>query len=383
MFNRDIIRILQRNCLGCHAPGKIKADIPLTSYEDARPWAKAIKEEILERRMTPYQAVKGYGNFVHDYGLTQREIELMISWIDGGAPRGEAKDYPANDIGRLILGKEWALGEPDLILEPEQEIKLTPDTSDVTHCIKLPTGLKSDRYLTAIDFQPGNGAVVHHASFALKLKSDSQSCDGGELSFAQWTPAQPPGRLPAGYGQLIPAESNLVVKINYRSRGEQTVDRSRVGLYFSRAIVKKTIRNLLISPAAKVAIPANDEAFRIQATLKLDGPVELVSIRPLLFPFASSIEATVIRPDGSSEVLIWVRNYRFDWQPSFFFKNPVALPRGARIEVTGYLDNSEQHRNATRQSSSLVSFQEALCELAYAPSAPAPAHRPVAKSTRR
>lgn len=370
MFNRDVIRILERNCLGCHAPGKIKADIPLTTYEETRPWAKAIKEEILERRMGPYQAVRGYGNFVHDYGMTQRDVELMISWIDGGAPRGEVKDYPGNDIRRLILGKEWALGEPDLILEPEEAIKLDPEKNEATHCFTLPTGLKTNRYLSAIDFQPGNGAVVYNASFAISSKSgapNGQSCDGDAAGFAYWAPAQPVGRFPAGYGQLIPADSNLIVKINYRLRGEQALDRSRVGLYFSRETTNKAVRNLAIAPPTKVTIPANDAAFRVQATHKIDAPVELVSIRPLLFPFASSIEATVVKPDGSSEVLIWARNYRFDWQPSFLFKTPIAIPRGARIEITGYFDNSEQNRNNPQEAPAPISFQGAMCEVTYAP----------------
>src|SRR5499433_4460343 len=114
MFNREVIRILERNCLACHAPGKIKSDIPLTTYEEARPWAKAIKEEVLEKRMAPFQAVKGYGSFIHDYTLPKRDVELLVSWIEGGAPRGEAKDYPKEELEKLIAGREWELGKPDL-----------------------------------------------------------------------------------------------------------------------------------------------------------------------------------------------------------------------------------------------------------------------------
>jgi hypothetical protein len=377
MFNRDIIRILERNCLGCHAQGKFKADIPLTTYEETRPWAKAIKEEILERRMGPYQAVKGYGNFVHDYGLTQRDIELMISWIDGGAPRGEPKDYPASDIRKLIAGREWPLGEPDLILEPEQEIKIDPEKGDVAKCLSLPTGLKTNRYLSAIDFQPGNGSIVYNANFAIESKPNGAACDAGDPSFAQWSPNQPAARFPTGYGQLIPAGSNILLRIGYRPRGEQAVDRSRIGLYFSREPVNKAVRSVKISPAAKVSIPANDAAFRTQATLPIEAPMELISIRPLLFPLATSIEATMIRPDGSSEVLIWARDYRFDWQPSFFFKSPIAAPRGARIEITAYFDNSEQNRNHPQEAPAPISFQGPLCELTVVTGGPAakPARR--------
>src|SRR5262249_53338515 len=148
MFNKEVIRILNRNCLSCHAPGKIKADISLTTYEEARPWAKAIKEEVLEKRMVPFQAVKGYGKFQHDYALPQRDVELLVSWIEGGAPRGEAKDYPKAEIERLLKGDAWLLGQPDLILQPEKETKTEKDG---TECFLLPTNLKEVRWLNAID----------------------------------------------------------------------------------------------------------------------------------------------------------------------------------------------------------------------------------------
>ena len=167
MFNKEIIRIFERNCLGCHAPNKIKADIPLTTYEEARPWAKAIKEEILEKRMMPFQAVKGYGSFQHDYALLQRDVELIVSWVEGGAPRGDAKDYPKAAIERLIEGKEWKLGKPDLVLEPAAEVVLEAGAME-TRCVSLPTGLKQGRTINAVEFQPGNGAIVEAASALMK-----------------------------------------------------------------------------------------------------------------------------------------------------------------------------------------------------------------------
>src|SRR6185369_17225435 len=153
MFNKEVIRILERNCLACHAPGKIKSDISLTTYEEARPWAKAIKEEVLEKRMMPFQAVKGYGAFLHDYTLPQRDVELLVSWIEGGAPRGEAKDYPKEEIDKLIAGKEWNLGKPDLILTLDKETRIGADGPDETRCFSLPTNLKEDRWVNGLDFQ--------------------------------------------------------------------------------------------------------------------------------------------------------------------------------------------------------------------------------------
>ncbi len=365
MFNREIIRILDENCLGCHAPGKIKGEIPLTTYEEARPWAKAIKEEVLEKRMMPYQAVKGYGSFHHDYTLKQRDVELLISWIEGGAPRGEAKDYPAEKIQKLIAGSEWKLGEPDLILQPEQDIKIVPEDASPNRCLSLPLDLKEDRFLTALDFHPGNGAIVYSASFAIESKADSKSCGANQSGFAQWVPGQAAMKWPAGYGVRIPAGSRLAVRITYRTNGEPATDRSKIGLYFGKTSALKSIQTLAIAPANVIALPANQAGIRAKATQVLSEAMEIIAIRPMLFPYGTSMEVTAHRPDGTSEVLLWVRDYRFDWQPAYLLKKPFALPRGARIEATAYYDNSDENRNNPNDPPAPVRIDSALCEIAY------------------
>lgn len=369
MFNKEIIRILERNCLGCHAAGKIKEDIPLTTYEEARPWAKAIKEEVLEKRMMPFQAVKGYGRFQHDYLLTQRDTELLISWIEGGAPRGDAKDYPQHEIDHLMKGDVWPLGQPDLILQPDSEIRLDAESEDETRCVVIPTGLKESRWLNAIDFQPGNGSVVHSASFAIEkaiAKTDTatrKDCLANAEKIGDWVPGQSATRLPQGFGQKLPAGARLVMQIHYRSNGEASTDRSRLALYFAKDAISNSVRNMSIKPATQT-VPANDGNFRVKTSLTLNEATEAVSIRPLLFPFAKSVEATALRPDGSIEVLIVARGYRYNWQPAYYFKKPVQFPRGTRIEVTAYLDNSDNNRNNPNDTPVALQFDEPLCEIA-------------------
>jgi hypothetical protein len=92
-FNKEVVRIFERSCLSCHRPGGI-ALFSLATYEEARPWAKAIKEEMLEKRMPVWHAVKGFGDFRNAPRLTQREVDLIVNWVEGGAPKGEDKDYP-------------------------------------------------------------------------------------------------------------------------------------------------------------------------------------------------------------------------------------------------------------------------------------------------
>ncbi len=212
MFNKEVIRILERNCLACHAPGKIKSDIPLTTYEEARPWAKAIKEEVLEKRMAPFQAVKGYGSFVHDYTLPQRDVELLVSWIEGGAPRGDAKDYPKEEIEKLIGGEEWELGKPDLILQPDKETSIAADGDDETRCFVLPDESERRPLDQRIDFQPGAGAVVNSASVFVVPPSGGKApakagtannCPPNAEPIGQWAPGQSVSRLPERRGDQI------------------------------------------------------------------------------------------------------------------------------------------------------------------------------------
>lgn len=381
MFNKEVIRILERNCLACHAPGKIKADIPLTTYEEARPWAKAIKEEVLEKRMMPFQAVKGYGSFQHDYILSQRDIELLTSWIEGGAPRGDAKDYPKELIEQRLAGKTWPLGQPDLLLQPDSEAQIAADGDDEERCFVLPTGLKQARWLSALDFQPGNGNIVYHAAFFL-AKEDVvppnvrlSACAIAGESLGNWVPGQASTRLPAGFGRSLPADAQIVLKIRYHKNGEAAADRSRLALYFAPANTSKAVRDVAIKSPA-VTIPANAENYRLQASYTVPQTAQAVALRPRLFPFAKFLEASAHRPDGSVEVLLIAREYRYDWQPAYVFKKPVSLPKGTRIEIVAYLDNSENNPRLPNDVSQELKFDDPLCELSLA-------NAPLAKQVRR
>ena len=91
-FDREIVRLFNSHCISCHRSGG--QAFSLATYEEARPWAKAIGEEVLRRRMPPWGAVKGFGDFRDDQGLTPEQLELIVDWEEGGAPEGDAKDIP-------------------------------------------------------------------------------------------------------------------------------------------------------------------------------------------------------------------------------------------------------------------------------------------------
>lgn len=367
-FNKEIARIFQKSCWGCHTQGKVKGDIPLSTYEEARPWAKAIKEEVLEKRMPPYQAVKGYGSFQHDYLLPQREVELIVSWVEGGAPKGEAKHYPAAKDG-------WVLGAPDLLLQPEKEMQISGEGNEVARCFTLPTGLKAQAWLQAVDFQPGNGPLVQRATFALQT-GPSESCGKADAAanpniLGQWVPGQAPLQLPLGTARMLPSNAQIQMTIHYRLNGETAIDRSQLALYFAKPqpkqIAPKAVRNLALT-AAPITLAVKEALQPVKASLTLTEAAEVIALRPLLFPFGQSVEVRAVRPDGFSEVLIWARNYRYNWQPDYVLRKPVMLPRGTRLEATAYLDNSDNNPNNPNETAKEVSLKGPLCELLVASS---------------
>jgi ribosomal protein S28E/S33 len=373
-FNREVVRVLQRNCLGCHRTGGIA--MSLETYEEARPWAKAIKEEILEKRMPPWHAVKGYGEFLNAPSLTQHEVDVIVNWVEGGAPKGDDKDLPS---GRLVKD-DWTLGKPNLTLKPSRKVEVAAD-ADEERTFVLPTKLKEDRWLAAVEFRPGKRSVVHCAtvmvedpgSAAQAVPSPSQKAGVNRLispaqvpvqmatTLAKWLPGQKAVALPEGVAQLLPAGSSIMLKIHYRGAGETVKDQSEVGLFFAKAPARTQLREVAISSPDAV-IPAGAESHRVDASLTLKGDSEAIAIRPRAHALVISLQATAYKPDGTQEVLLWARGHRNDWQPTYYFRQPVLLPKGTRVEVVAHFDNSDANSDNPNDPAKQVRWSELTSE---------------------
>ena len=348
-FNKEVIRVLQRNCLGCHHPGG--AAMSLATYDEARPWAKAIKEELLEKRMPPWCAVKGYGEFSNAPSLTHRDIDMIVNWVEGGAPKGDEKDLPPSPL----FSNDWQLGKPDLTLKPEVPSKVAAD-ADEFRTLVLGANLKEDRWISAIDLQPGNGTVVHCAKvYSLRSSAEAppmtpvRTDDAGlsvDLSAATVLGTWAPGQkrvLFEDVAQLLQAGSRIAVKIHYRGAGEAVNDLSTVGLYFAKNLQRRPLQEIAITnPGANIPVAAEPYPIKVSVTTQSD--TEAIAIRPRVHPLVMSLQATAYRPDGSEEVLIWTRRYQFDWEPTYVFRQPIILPRGTRVDVVAYFDNSEENQ---------------------------------------
>ena len=156
-FSRDVAPIFYKNCVSCHRPGEI-APMSLMSYKEVRPWAKAIREKVVSKQMPPWHPDPQYGNWENDRRLSQKEVDTIVAWVDGGAQEGNPKDLPP--APKLASG--WQIGEPDMIFQMPAEFSVPAEGSVSYQHFAVPTNFKEDRYIQALEARAGNLSVVHH-----------------------------------------------------------------------------------------------------------------------------------------------------------------------------------------------------------------------------
>src|SRR5262245_55879473 len=156
-FHRDVEPLLQAHCQTCHRPGEA-APMSLLKYDDARKWAAAIKEAVALRKMPPWFADPGHGQFANDRRLSAGEIETISQWVDGGKKEGDSKDAPKP----LTFAEGWTIGTPDAVIEMPNAVEVPASgTVDYTFVV-VPTGFTEDKWIERVEVRPGARDVVHH-----------------------------------------------------------------------------------------------------------------------------------------------------------------------------------------------------------------------------
>jgi hypothetical protein len=344
VFNREIAQIFQKKCFQCHTDGNVS--VPLTTYREARPWAVAIKEEILEKKMPPWGAASGYGHFANDMSLTGREISLILSWADGGAPSGVLlvdEDKPPVFIPPL---NGWEQGPPDAVIGVAADQKIAADSPFRIERFQVSTGLKQARWLRALQLNPSDRRAIRYAAIY-----DARS--GRWLG--TWTPSSQVSAMPAGSGVQLPAAAKLNVEIGYRGGMDEALGSGELGLYFAEKAPAQTASAIEIAATPlSVAAGKIGERFRAEAVIK--SATTIAAMWPRLGPGARSIEVSAIRPDGSVEPMLWVNSFRAEWPAPYIMKEPITLPAGTRLVMTAYYDNKTDAAIAAKPSLSITAL---------------------------
>ena len=343
-FTRDVAPIFQKSCQNCHRPGSI-APMSLITYEDARPWARSIKQRVEMRQMPPWHVDRTVGirQFKDDPSLTDQEIATLVAWAGEGAPRGNPADMPPprqfDDADR------WHIGKPDLIVPMPKVFTVKTAAADWWGIFEADSGLKEDRYIKAVEAKPSPGArrVVHHSVETLVY--DDGTNGGGTL--VEYAVGKNGDVFPEGSGKLMKAGAKVRFNMHYHAIGEPVTDRTEVGIvFYPKGVVPRHVITTILSPNQDdLDIPAGADNVRSDAYFKMDKPSHLVGFMPHMHNRGKRQCLEAIYPDMRVEQLNCV-NYDFNWQIVYNYADQVAplLPAGTIMHVISWHDNSAANK---------------------------------------
>lgn len=405
-FTRDVAPIVFNKCATCHRPGEV-APMPLTSYQEVRPWSKAIREEVLSGAMPPWFADPNTSTlkFNNDKRLTKNEIETIVSWVDAGSPKGNDADLPM--MPKYTSG--WVFGEPDLVIEMPVEFEVPAEGEVPMQNFYVAAPFKEERWVEAVELRPGNRAVVHHsianvvnlpegtkvvngrairgAQQRVELNSQSAgntgalneggtrqvvlSQDSFTTSLAFKLVGQAPGkgfeRFYAGTAKRISPGTYIQFNIHYQPSGRPERDRSRLGLWFAKKpvtheVLTKSVTDVLYVGGKELSetriingktvkvrqkipnIPPNADNWEIAGAVAIKEPITLYSLTPHMHLRGKDVKYMLMWPDGRRQVLLDVPKYDFNWQLVYELSEPLKIPGRSVIVAVAHYDNSIKNR---------------------------------------
>lgn len=356
-FNKEVLPILQANCQGCHRPGEV-APMSLIHYSDARPWAKAIKNAVASRRMPPWFAEEGSVHIANDRRLSQKDIETIIAWVDGGAAEGDAKDKPAP----LAFNNGWNI-KPDMVIEMPEPYQLPAKGTVDYQYILVKGNIQQELWVKSAEMRPGNSRVLHHGkvfvrptgskfmanaipgvAYARTTAGENEMSDGNDI-IGKFNPGLGAQTFEIdGSAKLIPKGSDFVFELHYTTMGQETSDRSKVGLVLAKGQPEKRYFLSPGTPAAfNLTIPAGDSHAEVVSEVTINEPATLVYVQPHMHVRGKDYEMRLIYPTGESETILKAK-WDFEWQLGYNLAKPIDMPKGTRMLVTTHYDNSANNK---------------------------------------
>jgi peroxiredoxin len=340
-WSKEISRIFQRRCQECHRPGQL-APFPLLGYDDVIGWAETIREVVSQDRMPPWNANPAHGRFANDLRLTDEEKRQVIAWIDNGAAEGNSAELPPPR--EFVSG--WRIPPPDQVVYMSNTSFRVPAEGVVDYqWFYVDPGFKQDRWVQAVEARPGCRGVVHHITVYYKppggqwdMRHNSRiNLLGG------FNPGGEPLVLPEGMAILLPAGTQLAFEMHYTPNGQPQADRSYLGLCFADpAAIRKQVHAYM--PAdTQLVIPPGEGDYRSEVSYRFAEPMDLLLMRPHMHLRGKSFRYIAHYPNGTSEILLDVPRFDFNWQHSYVLSEPKRMPAGTKLEMTAHFDNSPEN----------------------------------------
>ncbi len=380
-YYQDLKPVIDQMCIRCHQPGAIKEDVPLTTYEEVAAWAEPIKALVESGEMPPWAADSSCTDYKYDESLTDSERAMVAEWVDEGAHAGspELPSNPAREISFATLSRED--------LEIEMPVEYVAQTSpDDYRCFLIPWPSDKTKFITGFGAKPGNTQVVHHIIAYLvepQAKEAFEAWDaadelpgyacyggpsgpGGSLGLGTgvrfiggWAPGGVGSDFPEGTGMRVEPGSLVALQIHYNTVFvEPEPDRSSVAFKLEDQVEHEALvqpwTNYMWVVGNDMKIPAGEkDVMHRYSADPFNLPIKLFGSNNMLRVYSSALHmhirgskgtTFIERADGTTECLLNVPRYDFDWQRTYAFAKPVEIRAGDKLGLECHWDNTLENQ---------------------------------------
>ena len=330
LFDREIVRVLNDHCVMCHM--EQGPAFPLETYEQTWTRRPAIRTSVLAHQMPPWAAVPGYGAFANANGLTLRESQFVISWVEGLGPRNAGKIFlnvagaagQSNEPVRASAARinHWR-EEPDLTVElPATTVAARQADSVVSVTVDL--ALVAGRRIRSLEYMPGDRRVLRAAVFTLEQTGQW---------LGSWTPWYGFVNAPPGAAFHLPRNARVVARLHYRGTSQAVTERGTLGLSFASGGATQPISDIALRQTSTITASGTARAIA-----RLSQRTNVWALVPRVDPGLTSLQVTARMPDGGTNVLLFVRNPPAEWPTPYILARPVLLPAGTELSVAAQYD---------------------------------------------
>ncbi len=355
-YHSRISRIVQANCVECHRAGGV-APFSLETHADLVAHAGMVRRVVEKEQMPPWfaaQPERADGEppttpWANERALSSADKADLLAWLASDKPLGDPAHAP---LPRAFAGS-WSIGEPDAVFEFAQAVAIPASGTMPYQLVVVETALPEDRWVRAVEVQPGDAGVVHHVLVHLidaeleranegrrRRRADDDIAAEERLGFwAAYVPGQGALSYPPGFAKLLPKGAKLRFQMHYTPNGTATADRTRIGVVYADEPPLHEVRTIgVVNP--RIRIPPGAANHAEVATFPIPLDAVLLSFVPHLHVRGKAARYERIARDGSSSILLDVPRYDFNWQLLYRLAEPLTLRSGEQLRFTAWYDNS-------------------------------------------